>query len=47
MNNGAKDYEKPLLAKLGNIAELTHVDPSYQSSAAGGLPPGGGPGTNI
>ena len=48
MKNRDKQYEKPVLARLGNVVDLTRTDPGFQSSAAGGLPPtGGGAGTNI
>ena len=48
MKNCNKQYEKPLLARLGNVVDLTRTDPGFQTSAAGGLPPGGGgAGTNI
>lgn len=36
MKSCKEQYEKPILDKIGNLMDLTRVDPGLQSSVVGG-----------
>ncbi|MHB1412490.1 MAG: lasso RiPP family leader peptide-containing protein [Thermoleophilia bacterium] len=36
MKSCKEQYEKPILDKIGNLVDLTRVDPGLQSSVVGG-----------